>query len=452
MAEINDIVENEDDENLGIDDVEELVNPEVPDTIDNQQLTVYVPLATGNTPGISKYDSAHFIVENGNVKLRNSTVDLPLEKGAGKNSFQQTNNIASGENSTALGMCTRATALAAFSAGIGTRASVSGQAVFGTYNEERSDALFIIGNGDNANGKSNAFEVLKDGTLNYKGKYKVATGDVLAVLSNSNQAITIVLDFEPNLLVVSGKDNTNVLASVLWSNGRVCFANEGVRGDAPFSNNKVTINFAGNMSGMYTFTAIGGVAGIDSSGGGMTPDIPDIPEEDDGKEITFYIDYGFMGGATRAFTVANSTTWSEFVPDYFEIDEGMGNSIYNALDGFFLTKINGRTQTADMVIEDGATYYGSPTFVSEEVSLVNFTITSEIADYSIQYTVAAGTTWAEWCATTWSEEDEMYEWQSQGSVIENMMHGGILADLSDGYPMEIAGDAVIVEGEYYHIM
>ena len=180
---------------------------------------------------------------------------------------------ATGDYSHSEGSNTEASGSCSHAAGLGTIASGTNQTVVGQYNEEKANALFIVGKGTGSSksSRSNALEVLNDGTVNYKGKYRVATGEVMAVLSNSNQVVTVVLDFEPNLLVVSGKDSTNSLASALWSNGRVCFANEGFRGDAPFKNNKVAISFAYNMSGQYTYTAIGGVAGIDSSGGGIIP-------------------------------------------------------------------------------------------------------------------------------------------------------------------------------------
>lgn len=45
------------------------IQPEVPKVIDNEQLLVYVPLATNNTPGAILIDSAYFVIVNGKLKL-----------------------------------------------------------------------------------------------------------------------------------------------------------------------------------------------------------------------------------------------------------------------------------------------------------------------------------------------------------------------------------------------
>ena len=47
--------------------------------------------------------------------------------------------------------------------GEGTRAAYRDQYVIGTFNDNKSDNLFEIGNGGKASSPSNAFEVLKDG-------------------------------------------------------------------------------------------------------------------------------------------------------------------------------------------------------------------------------------------------------------------------------------------------
>lgn len=66
-------------------------------------------------------------------------------------------------------------AKAAFAHGIGLQASAPAQAVFGKYNEESEDALFIVGNGSSANDRSNAF-VIKANNAHAEGQGTVAIG------------------------------------------------------------------------------------------------------------------------------------------------------------------------------------------------------------------------------------------------------------------------------------
>lgn len=42
--------------------VEDVVNPEMPKVVDNEFLTIYVPLAGYNTPGLAKFSKNHFKV------------------------------------------------------------------------------------------------------------------------------------------------------------------------------------------------------------------------------------------------------------------------------------------------------------------------------------------------------------------------------------------------------
>lgn len=51
--------------------VEQLIIPEVPQTVNSEQLNVYTPVATNGTKGIASYDERHFTVEGGKVRLRN---------------------------------------------------------------------------------------------------------------------------------------------------------------------------------------------------------------------------------------------------------------------------------------------------------------------------------------------------------------------------------------------
>ena len=82
---------------------------------------------------------------------------------------------ATGESSHAEGYNTVASGRASHAGGYYTIASADYQTAIGTFNQENEDALFIVGNGEYAQTpRSNAFEVLKDGTAKVGGK-KVAT-------------------------------------------------------------------------------------------------------------------------------------------------------------------------------------------------------------------------------------------------------------------------------------
>lgn len=73
--------------------------------------------------------------------------------------------LAYGAYSRAGGSYSEAVGNNSFAHGDHVTASVANQAVFGKYNEEDADALFIIGNGTDTNNKNNAFAVKKDGTI-----------------------------------------------------------------------------------------------------------------------------------------------------------------------------------------------------------------------------------------------------------------------------------------------
>ena len=69
------------------------------------------------------------------------------------------------EGAHAQGYETIASGEASFAGGNGTIASQNFQTALGTYNAENENALFIIGNGEDVNNRSNAFVVNKDGTV-----------------------------------------------------------------------------------------------------------------------------------------------------------------------------------------------------------------------------------------------------------------------------------------------
>ena len=63
----------------------------------------------------------------------------------------------------------RATGARSMAIGNGTIAKEKNQLVIGTFNEDEENALFIVGNGNDADDRSNALEVLKDGRVKSNG-------------------------------------------------------------------------------------------------------------------------------------------------------------------------------------------------------------------------------------------------------------------------------------------
>ncbi len=74
-------------------------------------------------------------------------------------------NKATGTRSFAVGYCNEANRDNSFACGRDTVAQEENQFVAGQYNKDNSNASFIIGNGSDANNRSNALEVLKDGSI-----------------------------------------------------------------------------------------------------------------------------------------------------------------------------------------------------------------------------------------------------------------------------------------------
>ena len=96
------------------------------------------------------------------TKIRTADGDLPVDYeslankpsisyGVGENSIQQVGSSAEGDYSHAGGKNTKATAYA--------------QTAIGKYNIENADALLIVGNGEDDSSRSNAFEVLQNGSI-----------------------------------------------------------------------------------------------------------------------------------------------------------------------------------------------------------------------------------------------------------------------------------------------
>ena len=96
------------------------------------------------------------------------------------NSTQATDNcahaeglhtIASGYASHAEGRETKAIGLYSHAGGLGTEAHDTAQTSIGMYNNNQTNSLFEVGNGNSSTSKSNAFEVFKDGHINVNGDY-----------------------------------------------------------------------------------------------------------------------------------------------------------------------------------------------------------------------------------------------------------------------------------------
>lgn len=77
------------------------------------------------------------------------------------------------------------------SSGIGTKATAQAQTVIGKYNKENDEALFIIGNGtgESSSDRSNAFEVLKNGSVSING-VNITNEQLTALLSLGSITVT----------------------------------------------------------------------------------------------------------------------------------------------------------------------------------------------------------------------------------------------------------------------
>lgn len=91
---------------------------------------------------------------------------------------------AAGEYSHAEGYETEAIGAGSHTSGKGTVANKAYQTIIGQYNDNKEKTIFEIGNGQNADNRSNAFEVYQDGTIaiKYNGK-KYSLQKILEVLN-----------------------------------------------------------------------------------------------------------------------------------------------------------------------------------------------------------------------------------------------------------------------------
>jgi hypothetical protein len=135
------------------------------------------------------------------------------------------NTIASGSRAVAEGDATEASGYCSHSAGLGTKAKGRTQFVVGEYNKDNSNALFIVGNGTSDANRSNALEVLRDGTLNFSNRMAIATGTAIGVIANdlsngseSNPkdvtfSLEIPVGFKP-MLAKLRTENTSLKAAI----------------------------------------------------------------------------------------------------------------------------------------------------------------------------------------------------------------------------------------------
>lgn len=94
--------------------------------------------------------------------------------------------FADGENSTAAGWMSIAKSKNSVASGTYCISKAEGQHAVGRYNEEVTNALFVVGNGTAQNARSNAFAVLEDGSVVLKGAagYKTFTPAMIDKLYN----------------------------------------------------------------------------------------------------------------------------------------------------------------------------------------------------------------------------------------------------------------------------
>jgi hypothetical protein len=122
--------------------------------------------------------------------------------------------IANGENSHAQGYDTRANGLVSFAAGVCTVAGYNHQTVIGRFNDNKSDTLFEIGNGDGTSHDhkypSNAFEVYSDGRVK-------SYVDLTTTTLEDNDLVTVAC------MKQYIKDNFATLLEEYFANNQVTF-------------------------------------------------------------------------------------------------------------------------------------------------------------------------------------------------------------------------------------
>lgn len=207
-------------------------------------------IATGDYNGLTPYIGANgnwWIGEIDTGVLADG-YSIPLRKGSGKNSVEQIGCEAREENSVALGK--------------GTRASSKAQISAGEYNKENPDALFIVGNGTSDTARSNAFEVLKDGTILSDKIDKCSVGSYKGTGVKSK---TLTFDFEPKIVFIrlNDKNGTSYLLSEFFIKGQSHSFHQYGSGN---SHGEITLTWENNSLTLTSSTN----EYVDANGSGLT--------------------------------------------------------------------------------------------------------------------------------------------------------------------------------------
>ena len=166
-------------------------------------------IATGDYNGLTPYIGANgnwWIGEEDTGVLADG-FSIPLRTGSGENSVEQIGCEATAKNAVALGK--------------GTKATADGQTAGGEFNKENPDAHFVVGNGTSDTDRSNAFEVLKDGSvvISNDNRQVIETGTILPVITShrvgnptndteTRATIEIPLGIKPRVVYLVNNDNS----------------------------------------------------------------------------------------------------------------------------------------------------------------------------------------------------------------------------------------------------
>jgi hypothetical protein len=116
---------------------------------------------------------------------------------------------AKGTASHAEGEGTAAEAKWSHAGGVGTRATAQAQTAIGRYNKENTSALFIVGNGASDENRSNAYEVLRDGSANLQTQ---GEGDnsvvIMATLKAEIAKLQALLEEKTITFTIDGETHT----------------------------------------------------------------------------------------------------------------------------------------------------------------------------------------------------------------------------------------------------
>lgn len=180
--------------------------------------------------------------------------NLLLAEGTGNGSlilnYRGTANIASGEGALATGKQTKAAGAYSFTAGLGTTASQTCMAAFGSYNKNTSGNIFEIGNGTTAV-HSNALELTQSGTLkvqsdvivgahNLTNKVDKENGKQLSTNDFTNHYKDFIDNYTVDVALNAGSENpvanaavTNAINTISSNTGKPLLAQTSSNNDLP---------------------------------------------------------------------------------------------------------------------------------------------------------------------------------------------------------------------------